>query len=227
MVINHVCNENEWVKPQDIKGVKTLILGSFNPYNPNGNNTDYYYGRSSNYFWKVVASLLYKEKDYFTDNCKRKLEVMEHYKFCFLDVISSINITSPNNNDLIVNQFVNEHIFTDFTDSKLFTTKHKEAGVTVQRQYNAEIIDSIEELSIKKVIHTMGQNTINLNFKTKPLEKGLEINGLQGHINSIRETDVYFEPISFSPSQYAVHAGGPEYLQRLTNWMKENLEINN
>lgn len=227
MVINHVCKTNNWIKPQEIKGVKTLILGSFNPYNPSGVNADYFYGRSSNYFWKVIASLIDKKEDHFTANFENKMEVMEHFKFCFLDVISAIDVTNPNNNELLVDKFVYEHIFTNFNDSKLFTTNHAKAAVIIQRKYNFEIIDSIEQLEIKKIIHTMGQDTIKTNFKTKPSEKGLKANGFQGYIDSIRNSDVYFEPISFSPSKYAVHRGGQEFLSKLTNWIKENLEINN
>lgn len=226
MIINHVCNVNNWVKPESIKGLKTLILGSFNPYNPNEVNTDYYYGRSSNYFWKAIASILEKEEDYFTSNLDNKLDVMEHYKFAFSDVISSIKVINSENNSSIVNQFIDKHILTDFSDSKLFTTKHKKAKIVVERTYNTDIIDLINKSNIMKVIHTMGNNTIKLNFKTQPLEKGLGIKGFQGYINTIKNSNLYFEPVSHSPSQITVHRGGEEYFFKLKNWLKENLEIN-
>jgi hypothetical protein len=226
MLINHVCNINNWTKPQEIKGLKTLILGSFNPFNPNGNNADYYYGRSSNYLWKVIATLMQKNEDYFNANFENKLEVMNYYKFCFLDAILTIEVISGSNNDVQVNQFIDEHILTDFTDSKLFTTKHKESGVIVKRTYNSEIFETIKQSNIKKIIHTMGNNTLNLNFISNPKEKGLGARGFQGYINEIRSTGVNFVPISYSPSRYAVNSGGKDYLPKLTNWIKENLEIN-
>lgn len=81
MIIEHASVNWENYIP---KNVKTLILGSFNPNNLN-NNTDYYYGRSSNYFWKVIADILNYNEDYFCGNLERKVEIMEKYGFCFLD----------------------------------------------------------------------------------------------------------------------------------------------
>ncbi|WP_431107205.1 hypothetical protein [Winogradskyella poriferorum] len=226
MIINHACYENNWARPEDINGAKTFILGSFNPHNPLQGDTDYYYGRPLNYFWKVVASLLGENDNFFTDNIQRKLTVMDDYKFCFLDVISSIEITSPDNNEVNVQQFANDHIFTNFFDSKLFTTNHNHEGVVLNRTYNQYVIDTINNLNIERAIHTMGNTRISPNFITSPLENGLGHLGFQGYINSILNLDVEFIPTSFSPSAYAVRRGGEQQLLNLKNWISQNLGIN-
>ena len=48
MIINHVAIVNGWDRKEILENSETLILGSFNPFNPNGDNTDYYYGRCFN-----------------------------------------------------------------------------------------------------------------------------------------------------------------------------------
>ena len=211
MTIDHVCNVNDWIKTEEINGAKTLILGSFNPYNPKVQNTEYFYGRSSNYFWKVIASLLLEDEHYFTDNLNNKLEVMEKYKFCFLDIISSIEITNPDGNDNIICQFANDYIFTNFSDSKLFTTNHFGGNIMVTRNYNQKVVDFINSQKIEKVIHTMGNTRISPNFLTTPLENSLGVSGFQGY--------------SYSPSAYAVKRGGQMHLNHLTNWISKNLGI--
>ncbi|MEP2237013.1 MAG: hypothetical protein ABJI22_01555 [Maribacter sp.] len=237
MMINHVCDENDWIGPDDIKGVKTLILGSFNPYNPNGNNTDFYYGRKcnhswkvygrqSNYFWKVVASLLDENENYFTGNLENKLRVMNDYKFCFMDIITSIEITSPNREEAIVEQFCNDHIFENLTDSMLFKSTYNKGLINISRTYNKSIIDTVVNKKINRIIHTIGNRKISPNFVTKPLEIELGDNGFQGYINSINNLESEFNKLSYNPSAYAVRTGGIDYLQNLTIWISENLGIN-
>ncbi|WGK65673.1 hypothetical protein [Croceiramulus getboli] len=223
MKINHVCKENNWIEPAEIKNVRTLILGSFNPFNPNGQNTDYYYGRQSNYFWKVIAMLLGKNENYFTDNLRNKLEVMKDYRFCFLDVIESIEISNAENDDLVNQKFANEHIYTNYFDAKLFTTTHGAANVKVNRNYNQKVFSVIENQDIQRVVHTMGNSTITKQFKTKPKEKSLGMNGFEGYINAIKNTNVEFVPTSYSPSGYAVRRSGVAYLETLKAWINSNL----
>lgn len=226
MIINHVCYEENWFSPNEIIGAKTLILGSFNPFNPNGNNTDYYYGRGSNYFWKVIAGLIGEDVDYFLNNRQLKLEVMNRYKFCFLDIISSIEISNQEDNQQLILQFANDHIFTNFSDSILFTTNHHNAGVVLNRTYNQEVLNFINNHSIKKVMHTMGNNRITEIFTTDPLENGLGILGFQGYINSIIHLDTETISESYSPSAYAVRRGGENHILNLTNWLRQHLGIN-
>ena len=91
--IKHQSIVNNWINPDEMKDFKTLILGSFNPFNPNIiQNTDYYYGRCTNHFWKSIARNLNINENYFCGNLERKIELMNKYKFCFLDIIDSLEI---------------------------------------------------------------------------------------------------------------------------------------
>lgn len=203
------------------KKVKTLVLGSFNPNNPL-NNTDYFYGRSSNYFWKFIADILEFNEDYFCGNYERKVEVMEKYGFCFLDLISSISVNGINENH--ENNFKNVKIFTEYSDGVLFTTNTNFRGhnINVQRIYNIEILNFINAHYPKRIIHTLGNTRINNNFQSRPVE-------LQNFINQIldisEQSNAIFNPISYSPSGRAVRVGGINYYQNLKNWLQDNLEL--
>lgn len=203
------------------KKVKTLVLGSFNPNNPL-NNTDYFYGRSSNYFWIVIADILEFNEDYFCGNYERKVEVMEKYGFCFLDLISSISVNGINENHEY--NFKNDKIFKEYSDGVLFTsnTNFRGHNINVQRIYNIEILNFINAHYPKRIIHTLGNTRINNNFHSKPVE-------LQNFINQIlaisEQSNAIFNPISYSPSGRAVRVGGINYYQNLKNWLQDNLEL--
>ena len=85
MIVRHVTLVNEWNRNEILQNAQKLILGSFNPYNLNGDNTDYYYGRFTNYFWKAMAEINNLNPNIFFNN----LDYMNRYKFCCLDVIDS------------------------------------------------------------------------------------------------------------------------------------------
>lgn len=203
------------------KKVKTLVLGSFNPNNTL-NNTDYFYGRSSNYFWIVIADILEFNEDYFCGNYERKVEVMEKYGFCFLDLISSISVNGINENHEY--NFKNVKIFKEYSDGVLFTsnTNFRGHNINVQRIYNIEILNFINAHYPKRIIHTLGNTRINNNFHSKPVE-------LQNFINQIlaisEQSNAIFNPISYSPSGRAVRVGGINYYQNLKNWLQDNLEL--
>jgi hypothetical protein len=210
------------------KVVKILILGSFNPNNP-VNNTNYYYGRYSNFLWKAIGDILFENQQHFFVNGDLNIELakdtMEKYQFCFLDLISDIKITGHNVQHEI--NFKNARIDIGFSDSVLFTTKTNFQGnnVNIERNYNQLILDFINENSTDKIIHTLGNNRISVNFITNPIEAGLGQNGFQGLINQIVQNYNYFEPISYSPSGHAVNAGGSEYYNNLKSWLQINLNL--
>lgn len=219
MIIQHAKVNWENYIPQD---VKTLILGSFNPNNPSL-NTDYYYGRSTNYLWRAIADLLKLKENYFSNNLERKKEVMEKYSFCFLDLIEKIEISG---NETLLPQFVNQKILKEFSGQVLFTTnttfeKHR---FTVQRSYNHQIVDFINKNRVKTLLHTLGNNTINERFITNWSERRLGLNGFQGFVNSIKSTDSVFIQKSYSPSGRAVKVGGQKHYENLKNWL--NLSLN-
>ena len=67
--INHISLHNEWYDNEIYSKAETLVLGSFNPYNNDETkNADYYYGRSSNHFWKSVSRNNKLNEDYFCNN---------------------------------------------------------------------------------------------------------------------------------------------------------------
>jgi hypothetical protein len=229
MIIQHLALVNEWPGPENIENPKTLVLGSFNPFNPNINrNTDYYYGRSTNHFWKSMARNLNLHEDYFCNNRDRKIEIMNKYQFCFYDIINSIEISFVDReiiNDGILNEFKNQKILTEFSDQVLFTstTSYQGFKIQVKRNYNENVINILNQGNIENIIHTMGNTTINQNFKTKWLENGLGELGFQGYINRILNQGVNFNPVSYSPSGRAVKRGGENHINSLDNWTNTNL----
>jgi hypothetical protein len=226
MIISHVALENEWNRTEILQNAQKLILGSFNPYNLNGNNTDYYYGRNTNYFWKAIAEINNLNPNIFFNNLDLKLEYMKLYRFCFLDVIDYIEIVSQENNDLIINNFINQKIYNEFSDQVLFTTNtlFQNNNITVRRTYNGSILNLIQNGRIQKIIHTMGNNTININFTTKWQENMLGVNGFQGFINQIlNQNNINFISQSYSPSGRAVKIGGTNYFNGLKNWLNEHI----
>jgi G:T/U-mismatch repair DNA glycosylase len=229
MEIKHAAIENKWLD-EEFKNLlynsKTLVLGSFNPHNPK-NNTDFYYGRCSNFFWKVIAQLDNKNEEYYCNNLQLKMEAMKEYSFCFLDLIDSIKISSTNSDSRTIADFVENKIYTGYSDSVLFTskTKYKNTSIEIERTYNNLVLDVLDKGNITKVIHTLGNNTISKEFKTKPVENSLGEDGFQGYWNSIitPKKDIDFIKESFSPSAYAVRKSGPENYASMKTWFKNHI----
>lgn len=222
MIIYHNSLVNQWDDQFLYENAQKLVLGSFNPHNPNGINPDFYYGRPTNHFWKSIARNLKLNEDYFLNSLENKKEVMVKNKFYLLDIIDSIEVLSENEN--ILPGFVNDNIFTGFSDAKIFTSNTR--NVTIQRAYNKRIVELIQLGNIKTIIHTMGNNRIDTQFTTTPKELGLGANGFQGYINEIVRTSnregANFITISHSPSQYAVNAGGTD-IHELDKWIKKHI----
>jgi hypothetical protein len=226
MIVNHVAIVNEWNNNEILQNAETLILGSFNPFNENGDNADYYYGRCTNYFWRAIAEIDNLNPNIFFNNIDLKMEYMRNKKFCFLDIINSVEITADGNNSITLNSFINQKIHKEFSDQVLFTTntKFENTRFIVNRTYNEGIRQLINHGRINKIIHTMGNNTIGIDFRTNWQEKRLGVNGFQGFINKIRNNeDITFVPISYSPSGRAVKTGGQTYFDELKLWLNENL----
>lgn len=226
MIVNHVAIVNGWNNKEILQNAETLILGSFNPFNTNGDNTDYYYGRCTNYFWKAIAEIDNLNPNIFFNNTDLKLEYMRIKKFCFLDIINSVEIIAEVNSEIILNSFINQKIHKEFSDQVLFTTntKFENTRIIVTRIYNERIHELINYGRINKIIHTMGNNTIGIDFRTNWQEKRLGVNGFQGFIESLRTNEnITFVPESYSPSGRAVKTGGQNYLDNLKIWLNENL----
>ncbi|MEY2922911.1 MAG: hypothetical protein RL108_1537 [Bacteroidota bacterium] len=197
-----------------VENPKTLVLGSFNPFESKLNSVDYYYGRSKNHFWKSIATIIGKDENWFfcsREGLNRKIASMKNSFICF-DVIENIEISSNNLND--INSYIESNIYNNFLDSKIWTTKTTSPNgnqVLLERKYNQYVIDYLKKSgSISKVIHTMGVNRLSVN-KTSPKEKNLNKNGFGGYIDQIssicREKNIEFIFDSLSPSDYAIKSG--------------------
>jgi hypothetical protein len=234
ITVNHTSIEQKWHERKDISDLllnaKTLVIGSFNPHNPNGNNADFYYGRCSNFLWKVIAELNNQNEQFYCNRLDRKIETMKEHSFIFLDLISSIEISSNSAEDELINLFLDKKIYSGYSDNVLFTTSttFQNQKVQVIRNYNEQIIDVLQKGNVKRVIHTLGNTTINQNFKTNPIEKKLKESGLQGFWNKISKSnnDISFLRESYSPSAYAVRKLGDKNYNNLKNWISTNL-LNN
>jgi hypothetical protein len=223
MKINHCAIEKKWNVPEIINTAEVLVLGSFNPSNEEI-TTDFYYGRNTNYFWKSIAKVKNLDENYFLQSKDRKYEFMNKFRFCTVDIISSIEILGP---EATVKSFVANKIFKECFDQTLFTssTKYQETKIYVSRSYNREIFDMLDSGNIKNIIHTLGNSTIDRNFKTRWKERKLGESGFQGFVEKLQDTG-RFNPISFSPSAIAVRSGGKDYQRNLENWLSENLKLN-
>ncbi len=225
MIITHASIDNNWNHYFD--NAETLILGSFNPNNPYG-NTDYYYGRRTNYFWRAIAQLNNLHPDIFLDNLELKYEYMRINRFCFLDLINSIEITTDSSQNLL-NEFTDKKIFKEFTDQTLFTSKTNFNGgkIIISRNYNLEIPNLVRNSGIIKIAHTLGNNRISNQFRTNPREKRLGQNGFESLINQIHDiNNINFISNSVSPSGYAVNTGGERHFEELKNWLRSILFFN-
>ncbi len=215
ITVKHQSIELNWKTPAEVENPKTLVLGSFNPFNGLDNSLDYYYGRSENYFWRIIAEIIGENDMYFFDPAEkaeklnRKLEIMRN-RFCCLDVINSIKFYAESHE--ILNEFVHKKVYSGFLDQTIWTTNmnfNKKGKIKLSRSYNSSIIEVLKHSpTIKKVIHTMGNNRIGANYY-KPKEKKLEATGFGFFMETVvaicNKRKIDFVTASLSPSGYAVN----------------------
>jgi len=204
----------------------TLVLGSFNPFNDTGSNVDYYYGRTANYFWKIISRIMAKNEDDFYTDCNidlenrliRKKEALKNNFLC-LDLIKSLDIIGEKEQDL--NSFIKNDILKNFFDSKIFTTKHNKKNIIINRAYNTErIVKVIDSKKIKSVIHTLGGRINSHNIT--PIELRNEINIIR---NACIKNDIEFILCSESPSQINVNRNHGGDVGNLVNHYRSLLDL--
>lgn len=227
--VRHHSVEKQWSKNIKIDNPKVLVLGSFNPYNPNGkNDVDYYYGRESNHFWRSIGKQTQNDESYFLgkENHRRKLDLLDENFICF-DAIDSVHFSSST--EELLKHFIQENIFSGFQDQTIWTvdTKYRGVGIRGVIKFNNSVLDYIKNSnSILKVIHTMGKNKVFQADISKPAKKTK--NGLKEYIHQIyticQKKGVEFCLDSYSPSGYAVKNG---YTKRedLDQWLKTHLNL--
>lgn len=230
MTIAHLSTIEDlnWPNSNLIHNPKTLILGSLNPYNPNLQvQTDFYYGRKRNYLWKGIAFNLELPLNYFfiysdgLSPLEKKIKCMQDYKFCFLDLIDGIKYESANQN--ILDKYISSKIFKGFGDDQLFRNdifNYNGNQIIKKLIFNKEILNKIKNGNFSKIIHTLGNNRINENFKISHNESQNFINQI---LNITNNNSLNFNTISYSPSQYAVHFNGQVFRNNLFSWIREKI----
>ena len=223
-VVCHLCKENGWdCDSKQPKQPKILVLGSFNPYNPDDDSpTDFYYSRipkrgSGNRFWPTIGKLKYNNPKYFRENPERRFEELVESEFMFLDLIKSIEFTSEDG--MILNQFLKKKIYKNFSDSNIWTTKtyYESIPITIKRNYNEKVLETLSNLkSIKKVINTLGSVRGNLGFNSREKEWSDFKNQLFQICNSRDDIDLVLQ--SVSPSQRS-----RVMIEELEKWMNNHI----
>lgn len=209
---------------------KTLVLGSFNPFENKDKSVDYFYGRKTNHFWREIGIVLHNDEFHFfcKDGYSKKIEIMKK-RFICLDVINSIDLECED--ESLLKEYIESEIYSNFSDQKIWCSKaytKKPTTIFLTRNYNQEVIDILTKTeSISTIIHTMGVNTIYENG-TNPKEKKFGKNGFQGYIDTIKEIciqkGISFINESYSPSDYAIKTNKTD-VNVLRLWLKENLKL--
>jgi hypothetical protein len=120
MPCNHKFQEDLNLERLDFKPT-TLIVGTFNPEWPEGNQAQWFYGRiARNYFWDVLPRL-YGEDSLINAGPDKWKKFCSRHKIALTDLISCVvDANQPQDNavmggyadNVIANDF-NEHTFTD------------------------------------------------------------------------------------------------------------------
>ncbi|CAM4183918.1 hypothetical protein EWU23_05695 [Cytophagaceae bacterium 50C-KIRBA] len=229
--VNHQSIEGNWINPNSIKNPQTLVLGSFNPFENHSKLVDYYYGRSSNHFWRTIAISINKNEDYFFQKgsgFQRKKEIMDD-RFCCLDVINSITFSATNKQ--VLDSYLKKEIYFNFKDQKIwagYTDFQRKDRIHLVREYNQSILEFLKENnSIKRIIHTMGANRVN-SKGVKPREKRLNNYGFDDFFNELKsicnKKQITINYESWSPSDYAIKRGSTPK-GNLKNWLELNLYL--
>ena len=93
MNINH-----KFINHKIQEDTEVLIIGTFHPETSPG--TDFFYGRSHNYLWRLLSKAFGSEdlKDKPRGN---KIEFIRRYKVDFIDLIRKINIDEGHENNYL------------------------------------------------------------------------------------------------------------------------------
>lgn len=135
--------------------VHTLVLGTFNPVC--GTNTDYFYGRIQNNFWRTIEKLHNLDNNWFQDNYERKQKFMVENEFGCTDIIKSIKKSDEVE--------IKEICGSGYSDQILFTIKK----CTLSYHFE-EIKNFILNNNVKKIINTWGKRNKPNHFKNQIIE---------------------------------------------------------
>lgn len=191
MLVNHQFLNQPWFLPN--WECKTLIIGSFNP--ECGEQTDYFYGRNRNRFWRALAHLQVQPQDYFfhiQEGFARKLTHLQNSKLGCADMIRSVKVQD---------HFVPKICGNGYTDQNLFNVAN------VSRQYNTSlIITRLEKGDVLNVVIALGA-------RNSPVDYLIEKQRLIQYCENQGIT-VFDDGISFSPRGGRTVADIAEYLNQ-------------
>lgn len=135
--------------------IQTLVLGTFNP--SCGEDTDYFYGRCQNKFWRTIEEISNRDYRWFQNNFERKLKFMKENEFGCTDIIKSL---------VIINGVERKDFCgSGYSDQILFTAKK----CTLTYQFE-EIKSFIKINNVSKIINTWGKLKGPADFKKHLVE---------------------------------------------------------
>lgn len=133
--------------------VKHLFIGTFNP--EGGQPVNYYYGRESNYFWKVISKIFNDSFDPYTcSDLSSFFEKLHKHKIGCIDIIKSVEFDENTINQDDING-------NGYNDSKIINKK-------VKREYSTSEILKVIELNPEiKIYTTWGEGQKLQEWKTE------------------------------------------------------------
>jgi len=132
---NHQFKNHKFYIPKH--DLKYLFVGTFNP--EYGRKVPYYYGRKSNYFWKIISNIFNVGINPFEDNFFKKLEDL---KIGCIDIVDSVIYEKEKYHSLINGK--------GYSDEEIFKKKN---NITIN--YNTQqIIDLVKKNNLKKIYIT-------------------------------------------------------------------------
>ena len=177
--------------------IQTLVLGTFNPNC--GEETDYFYGRCQNNFWRTIEEISNLDYRWFQNNFERKLRFMKENEFGCTDIIKSLVISDGVEKKDICGSGYSDQIL--FTSKKCTLTYHFE-----------EIKSFIKKNNVSKIINTWGKRESPVYF--------------QKHIAELKtfckQNNAFYIDECPSPSG---RLRGTEHKMRLAEFYKLNLLI--
>ena len=141
MKVNHqFLNEVFFIPDWD---VEYLFLGTFNP--EGGEKVNYFYGRESNFTWKILSEIFENDfNPYDVNNFNKFIEQLKLRKIACMDVIKCVEFDEKTYD-------ITRITGKGYKDSNIINTK-------VKREYNTrEIISIIEKNKNVKVFTTWGK----------------------------------------------------------------------
>lgn len=149
---------------------ETLIIGTFNPAWPQGNNAEWFYGRTrNNYFWDVLPRIHNSSLNLRKHGAHAWKTFCHDNRIALTDIITSINDANEDNEEhqAILRTYLDQTIadyFEDFTFTNIvdLLVHHPTiSSVYFTRQPGINLFDQQWEL-VRKYAAKNGKNAINL-----------------------------------------------------------------